>query len=420
MHPPVSSSLLASSVLGDAMRIVWALVVLVVLCVGAKLCPTDARAAEAPVTVSFSEVGAHTLTVPVGVTSVHVVAVGAPGGDRGPVKGGRGATATADLAVTPGQVLGVFVGGAGGSGEEEGNPGGFNGGGEGGDLRGLAGGGGGGASDVRTGGPGDLASRLVVAAGGGGAGRLTAGADAGQSAASSSPSCGGAAAGTASAGGKGGTAQAGNGTNNSGPGGPGALGVGGVAIQGGGGGGGLFGGGGGGGVFQEGHAESDGCGGGGGSSGFGPATSATATSVSESRSASVTISYVAPAGSTTPPTAPPSGGSKSGGSSSKAGLSLPVVQHGKAVVGTVRIGASRSALKAKLLWRKTRKSKQLVLGNLTEAPLKKGLHSFTVKLNGMGKGKLAKLGLLKLTLSVAVTPPQGVVAKASKPLKLKP
>jgi Glycine rich protein len=415
------------------MRIVWGMVVLVVLCVGAKLVATDARAADTPVTVSFTEVGSQSFTVPAAVTSIHVVAVGGPGGDRGPVKGGRGATATADLAVTPGQVLGVFVGGAGGSGEEEGNLGGFNGGGEGGDLRGVAGGGGGGASDVRTGGPGDLASRLVVAAGGGGAGRLTAGADAGQSAASSSPSCGGGGAGTASAGGKGGTAEADNGTNNSGPGGPGALGVGGVSIQGGGGGGGLFGGGGGGGVFQEGAAESDGCGGGGGSSGFGPATSATATSVSESRSPSVTISYVAPAGSTTPPTAPPSstappsatpppsGGSKSGGSSSsKAGLSLPVVQHGKAVVGTVRIGATRSSLKAKLLWRKTRKRKQLVLGNLTEAPLQKGLHSFTVKLNGMGKGKLAKLGLLKLTLSVAVTPPQGVVAKASKPLKLKP
>jgi len=401
------------------MRFVWGVVLLIVVCAGAKLSVSDAHADTAPVTVSFTEVGAHTFTVPAGVTSVHVVAIGAPGGDRGPVKGGRGATATADLVVTPGQILGVFVGGPGGTGEEEGNAGGFNGGGKGGDARGLAGGGGGGASDVRVGGPESLAGRLVVAAGGGGAGSLSAGAEAGQSATSSSPFCGGGGAGTAIAGGKGGTAKADNGTNNSEPGEPGTLGVGGISNQGGGGGGGLFGGGGGGGDFEEGEPDSEGCGGGGGSSGFGAGTSATASSVSESRSPSVTITYIVPA---VPPTAPPAAGTGpgTGGSGTvKANLSLPPVQRGKAVVGTVRIPANRSSLKGKLLWRKS-KTKQLVFGSLTEAPLKRGLHSFTVKLNGKGKGELAKLGSLKLTLSVAVTPPQGAVAKASKAVKLKP
>jgi hypothetical protein len=403
------------------MRFVWGVVLLVVVCASAKLFAPDARAETAPVTVAFNEVGAHTFTVPGGVTSVHIVAVGAPGGDRGPVKGGRGATATADLAVAPGQVLGVFVGGPGGSGAEEVDPGGFNGGGKGGDLRGLAGGGGGGASDVRVGGPENLAGRLVVAAGGGGAGRLTAGADAGQPATASSPSCGGGGVGTAIAGGKGGTAKAENGINNSEPGEPGALGVGGGSKQGGGGGGGLFGGGGGGGDFEEGAPESDGCGGGGGSSGFGAGTTATLVTTSESRLPSVTISYVTPAVQpTAPPVSGPGTGKEGTGTGTvKANLSLPAVQHGKAVVGTVRVPANRSSLKAKLLWRQS-KAKQLVVGSLTEAPLKQGLHSFTVKLNGLGKGKLARLGSLKLTLSVAVTPPQGAVAKASKPVKLKP
>ena len=98
-----------------------------------------------------------------------------------------------------------------------------------------------------------------------------------------------------------------------------------------------------------------------------------------------------------------------------------MIQHGKAVVGTVRIGANRSSLNARLFWQasKSAKKKPLV-GSLTEAPLKKGLHSFTVKLNKKGLKRLEKLGKLKLTLAVKVTPPQGAAAAASKQLTLKP
>jgi hypothetical protein len=409
------------------MRIVWGLLVLVVVCVGAKLSATEARAADPPVVASFTEVGAKTFTVPAGVTSIHVVAVGAPGGGKEAQLGGHGATATADVAVTAGQVLGVFVGGPGlsGSETEKANPGGFNGGGNGGSV-GLFGsmGSGGGASDIRASATGDLTARLVTAAGGGGAGRDTAGADAGQSAKPLNTFCTGGGAGTASAGGAGGTGD-GDGTSFNSVGAPGAIGVGGSAGFAGGGGGGLFGGGGGGGTVREGHTgDPDTCGGGGGSSGFGPGTSATSVSVSGSTTPSVTISYLAPPAPPTVPGGPGTGTGKGAGGGStggfKANLSLPAVQHGKAVVGTVQIPANRSLLKAKLLWQKTKESKQLIFGNLTEGPLKKGLHSFTVKLNGNGKSKLAALGSLKLTLSVAVIPPQGAVAKAWKKVKLKP
>jgi hypothetical protein len=386
------------------------LVLLIVVCAVAKLAGPDARAAEAPVTVSFTEVGAHTFMVPAGVTSIHVVAVGAPGAAGEEAPGGAGGVATADVAVTPGQTLGVYVGGPGQS-----TAGGFNGGGGGAERTG----GGGGASDVRSGA--DLGSRQVIAGGGGGGGGdraqgsdpPTAGGVAGESAKSNSE-CGGGGAGTVKggAGGKGTT-----------PGGSGSLGQGGAGGAGGGGGG-LYGGGSGGNYRNAIAEDSVGCGGGGGSSGFGPGTASTSVAISESSTSSVTITYtVAPA----PPT-PPSGtgtgtgtggGNGPAGGATKANLSLPVVQHGKAIVGTVQIPANRSTLKAKLLWQKTKK-KQLVFGSLNEGALKKGLHSFTVNLNGRGKGKLARLGSLKLTLSISVIPPQGAVAKAAKRVTLKP
>jgi hypothetical protein len=78
---------------------------------------------------------------------------------------------SANIKVTPGEGLTVYVGGAGGLGAgTTGGAGGFNGGGRGGDsaMDGSVGGGGG-ASDVRQGGS-ALGNRVVVAAGGGGAG----------------------------------------------------------------------------------------------------------------------------------------------------------------------------------------------------------------------------------------------------------
>ncbi len=122
----------------------------------------------------FNYTGAQqTFTVPAGITSVTLKAWGASGGD-GQITGnigvgGKGGLATGNLAVTPGQVLNIYVGGRG-------TPstanticcGGFNGGGNAlGQTSTNARGGGGGASDVRVGGT-ALANRVLVAGGGGG------------------------------------------------------------------------------------------------------------------------------------------------------------------------------------------------------------------------------------------------------------
>ena len=116
--------------------------------------------------------GMQTFTVPAGVTSLTIETYGAAGGSGANGNssaggnlggaGGRGSKAVGTLSVTPGQVLNIFVGGAGATPTS-----GFNGGGIGGNQNS---GGGGGASDVRF--PGATAAdRLIVAAGGGGGGR---------------------------------------------------------------------------------------------------------------------------------------------------------------------------------------------------------------------------------------------------------
>src|SRR5215213_5340583 len=90
-----------------------------------------------------------TFEVPLGVSTIHVVATGAPGaeGFMGGTEG-AGAQVSGDLTVTPGDSLYVNVGGIPTGGYCDPNVaciGGFNGGGS-----SLFGGGGGGASDVRT------------------------------------------------------------------------------------------------------------------------------------------------------------------------------------------------------------------------------------------------------------------------------
>ncbi|MBD0275778.1 MAG: hypothetical protein ICV73_28105, partial [Acetobacteraceae bacterium] len=127
--------------------------------------------------------GEQAFTVPAGVSSIQVVAVGGRGGRGGTyqggpptVAGGFGARQTATISVTPGQVLYVEVGGNGANGNGSlYSAGGFNGGGMGGptETNPTGAGAGGGASDVRTKprSAGDsLQSRLVIAAGGGGGG----------------------------------------------------------------------------------------------------------------------------------------------------------------------------------------------------------------------------------------------------------
>jgi len=296
------------------------------------ICGTGVTVVRAGTTASctYTAVGEAAFTVPAGVTSLDVVAIGARGGDGTggdgfggtPGVGGRGARVEATLDVTPGDTLYAEVGGPGEtgpdtciSGEREGGPGGANGGGLGGLGRcfGYGGGGGGGASDVRTtpassggltGGPGD--PRLVVAGGGGGGGSSLSnvagnGGDAGGAGAGAGN--GGDCAATATDGGTGGIGAGGGtggvvcgGGNPGEPGASGSPGGGGTGGDGytantgggGGGGGGYIGGGGGAAGGDFGLAM-----GGGGGSSFGPLGTTFATA-GAGVAASVTVSFEIP------------------------------------------------------------------------------------------------------------------------------
>jgi len=116
--------------------------------------------------------GIQSFTVPCGVTSITIDAYGAQGGSgdlggaaAGGVLGGTGGLggyASGTLTVTPGDVLSIFVGGAGAT-----PTGGFNGGANGGSTNA---GGGGGSTDVRVIGTAE-SDRILTAGGGGGGGR---------------------------------------------------------------------------------------------------------------------------------------------------------------------------------------------------------------------------------------------------------
>ena len=125
-------------------------------------------------------------TVPAGVTSITFDVQGARGGNNdggfSSALGGYGARVQGTLAVTPGQVLNIYIGGQGGDADfatATPGAGGFNGGGSGDafldffDFEVFSSGGGGGASDIRIGGTG-LANRVIVAGGGGGSGENSA------------------------------------------------------------------------------------------------------------------------------------------------------------------------------------------------------------------------------------------------------
>ncbi|MBB2946688.1 hypothetical protein FB565_006456 [Actinoplanes lutulentus] len=216
--------------------------------------------ADNPVAAFAFTGGSQLFQVPAGVTAVDVRAKGAQGG-TGTAQPGLGADVSAEVPVTPGQVLAVLVGGRGGNGDGCGalscgepvagnSVGGFNGGGSStfagaGTGRGT---GGGGATDLRRG-SWRLDKRIVVAGGGGGsavsgvvdAGRGRGGDASGPIGNSGGPGDGqytGGAGGSQSAGGAGGGAYAGAGR---------ALDGGSGGFFGGSGGGGWFGGGGGGG-----------------------------------------------------------------------------------------------------------------------------------------------------------------------------
>jgi Glycine rich protein/RTX calcium-binding nonapeptide repeat (4 copies) len=154
--------------------------------------PAGVVHATATATTKFSSPGPDLFTVPPGVTSITVTAVGGRGGAWIPKSpetphpaGGKGAAVSATLAVSPGEQLFVRVGGPGGDGfadQGNGGAGGIGGGGAGGSSGGgiLPGGGGGGASLVGASSPSPgFRGSLVVAGGGGGANRFTTGGDSG-------------------------------------------------------------------------------------------------------------------------------------------------------------------------------------------------------------------------------------------------
>lgn len=210
-------------------------------------------------------------TVPAGVRSITIDAIGGRGGNGAASGGGNGGAAgeiRATVPVVPGDTLNVAVGGAGtsaASGAGNPVPGGFGGGSGGtGGLRSCVlvvfvnvcsnrGGGGGGASAVYTGSL-SVATALVVAGGGGGGGGngdfglgTSNGGNGGGPASSGASGSGTGPGGGGSAGGAGGGFNGGNGGNSSNAGGGGGGGGGGWFAGGGGSGGGTGGGGGGGG-----------------------------------------------------------------------------------------------------------------------------------------------------------------------------
>jgi hypothetical protein len=270
------------------------------------------------VTQQFKSTGKEQeFKVPAGVTSVHVVGIGAAGGNGTSIvgegleapesSGGRGGIVSGDLTVKPEQVLYIEVGGLPVGGARcisAACIGGFNGGGS-----STFGSGGGGASDVRTvsigaepspGNKAALQSRLLVAAGGGGGGEACL-------VAPSHPA-GGAGGDAATPGGNGGNCGiagaegggAGKETEGGGGGKPfgkaGTLGMGGEggAGTGGAGGAGLYGGGGGGTFTSEPGLAIGAAGGGGGGSNLVPTGGTFAGTAKLGEAGSVTITYTLP------------------------------------------------------------------------------------------------------------------------------
>jgi fibronectin type III domain protein len=259
----------------------------------ASTLPSNCTASGTTVTCTFSAGPEGAFTVPNGVSTVHVVAVGAAGGGTLGGRGGPGAQVIADLGVTPGSTLFAEVAVGGGAG-------------------GADGAGGGGESDVRTCSITDPGCppvgtvqdpRLIVAAGGGGAGAAGGGGNGGDGGVGTStcnPGTSGTkgTVGTVGGGGEGGGCASGGTGGSAGPGGVAGTngtadsgGAGGTTFHGGGGGGaGFFGGGGGGSNGASNGGGAGNGGGGGGGASFGPAGGVFATA---STGPQVTISYQA-------------------------------------------------------------------------------------------------------------------------------
>jgi LPXTG-motif cell wall-anchored protein len=130
--------------------------------VGLAIAGVAAPANAATIATTYSTAGLYTFVVPVGITSIHVQALGGSGGGSWASQvGGAGALLTEDLAVTPGGHLFRSCCGQRYNCDRYSNGAGINGGGGAPNLGG--GGGGGGASDLRLGAD-TLDARIVVAA----------------------------------------------------------------------------------------------------------------------------------------------------------------------------------------------------------------------------------------------------------------
>jgi hypothetical protein len=280
--------------------------VLVIATAGLLASVAGSATAGAATTTTFSSPGEYTFTVPAGVTSITVNAIGAAGGACLGLVAGEGASVTATVPVTPGEPLFVGVGahGSGDCGGNVGGTGGIGGGGNGGTGNTAAGAGGGGSSLVGVASPWPAFNSLfVIGGGGGGAGNGNSsgggnGGNAGSAGSNGAAGATGGGAGTQTAGGSGGA----RGSASAGTGSQGSAGVGGqggsgdttsLSIGGGGGGGGYYGGGGGGGGGTDGVTSA---GGGGGSSFVTAGASNVSSPTPTSTAAKVSITYGAPAG----------------------------------------------------------------------------------------------------------------------------
>jgi Glycine rich protein len=361
--------------------------------------------------------------VPAGVTSIRVIAVGGKGGggkggEAQTGVGGLGAIASADLPVTPGQVLFVEVGtnGANSTGQT-GGAGGFNGGGSGGDAgeRALGGGGGGGATDLRTlprSAAGSLTTRLIVAGGGAGGGGGTElagdsfnsrGGDAeADGVADGNGSKGGGATPT-QPGGTGGNGEAGQ-LGFGGPGGNGSLQF---AGGGGGGGGGAFGGGGGSGDVVAGAGDVAG-GGGGGSSAFSPGATNTSRALDAAGSPGLSILYTpAPAAPT-----PRLGSLPSSLTVSKNRRYTFSFSATPGLPGTAQLVSANK-------FRVGKKKKKLVLTDRSFSAPASGTVKLNLTLSKKAFGLLTSLGQIRVNAKLTLNGANGVTDTATKSLVLR-
>lgn len=392
------------------------------ICAGAlwlALSSASGATSSATVTKVFNSTGSEqTFKVPDGVTSINVIAIGGKGGDGGASggAGGIGARVSANLSVTPGQVLFVNVGGNGSL-----VVAGFNNGGGLGGNNGTGGqqpgGGGGGATDIRTNSRAlvgnTLVTRLVTAGGGGGGGGrsgdlISIGGAAGFAGSSSIVPAGsgtggsqgqGAAGGT---GGQGATPTAGGGNGQFGQGGGGGASAAGVlGGGGGGGGGGIFGGGGG--VNGSG-GDSAGGGAGAGSSGFGDTAKNTSISPDTTGVPQLRITYDSN-----------ETGNKSG---LKFGKIIRNKNKGTALLPVTVPGSGELSIGGKGVVKKRPGAGSLAYRLLKEVP-DAGTYKLKVKAKGGKLDKLEDTGKVKVRAVVTFAPTSGDSVSASKKIKLK-